>query len=176
MSAVTGRDYRDMGRFAVSLLARPLARWINRSGKRKEPATSQDIRLLGRTRAQSFDESDATVLLRMYAWFWILGGSTVAMVVFSVAVAPFLNPDPAPPAAFTAVQVVFATVMISSAMFFLLAVARVTVLRIGGKSGYASNQFLRWVGTPSHLDTVIAVLWALFLVPVIFLQAAGAAG
>ncbi|HEX6686683.1 MAG TPA: hypothetical protein VF062_28175 [Candidatus Limnocylindrales bacterium] len=170
MKAVVGRDLWDAGRFAVSALARPMASWMNRKELLKEPVTSEEVRLLARTRARSFGASEVAVFLRQYAWLWILFGSTAAMVVFSLLT---LNPEP--PVAVRAVQAVLVTMIALSGMFLMLIVARLTVLRAGGKSGYANNAFLRWIGTPSHVDSVIAALWALCIVPAVF-QYLGAGG
>lgn len=185
-ATASGRPLRDLGRFAVDLLADPIAAFLNRGREEKRHTTAREVRSDARARPRTEDDALVLCVLRLFAW---LGIFVVSMPLFVVA-ATLRGPVPLMTELMmvTTVSGMFS----SSAAFFQ--VGRLTLIRMIGMRGFPpdeytgakptdklsrrhleifarqggrSNRFMRWLCSPSHWDAGFAVLWTLMFAPLL---------
>ncbi|MEU8007315.1 hypothetical protein AB0B66_39660 [Catellatospora sp. NPDC049111] len=181
-----GRPLRDLGRFAVELLAGPIAAYLNRGRPVERHTTAREVRSDARARPQTRDDALVSCVLRFMAWLAICGVSLPAYIL-----AATLRPL-APSLSVIMVVTIVSGMFSSSSAFFQI--GRLTLLwmismrgfppdtygrrkprgemerkhhQIFLRQGARSNRFVRWLCSPSHLDAGFAVLWTLMFAPLL---------
>ncbi|OLE25679.1 MAG: hypothetical protein AUG44_15300 [Actinobacteria bacterium 13_1_20CM_3_71_11] len=181
-----GRPLRDAGRLAVIVTAVPLAGYVNRGARHR--STPADVRADARRRPETADAAMVGTAVRFTAWICVFVASLPTFIVCAFA-RRLLGAGADP------VLIPVMTVAAFTGMFaicsVLVQIGRLTVLLVVGWRGFPverwdphrwqdgppgrkqrilahrPNGIVRWMCTPSHLDGLFALFWALAFTPLI---------
>jgi hypothetical protein len=172
----SGRQLWDLGRFAVVLMARPLAAYLRR-GPDGTNVSAQDLRRDASRRPRTQVEASQAVVERFFAWLAIFPSSLVIFIV--CAFLRGLTRGEAVDLLPRSVMVVTVVTGLLASFEVLVQVGRFTLLQLlrtrafpimVGKGtrrerSIRHSRVARWLCTPSHIDTVTSMIWVLMFAP-----------
>jgi hypothetical protein len=173
--AIDERPMRDLGRLAVILMAPFIALFMSWGEPAEKRTCAAEIRADARARPRTALEAMAANILRAGAWFYLMFGALALLIVGQLVDA--YGPRPLGPLAEAATPVSIYLAMFAGGAL-LVTVAHISVASSIGRRAFpptahrrpgngrsvvdqrGPGAFVRWAATPSRLDALPALWFA----------------